>query len=152
MKHKFKVCCASLVVMVALLARAEDPTAQPVLLDVSAEKVGFDAAIGKLVVVQGTVAAATWSATGKVMNIEFGNATRSRFLAVIFERNRAKIDEGFNGDVAATLTGARVRLRGVLEAYGGQIESWKDRPQLVITVADQITILETGPSTRPSQP
>src|SRR4051812_49647377 len=113
------------VLLMPLLVRGEDPTAQPILIDVSAEKSAFEAVMGKLVVVQGTVLSASWSETGKVMNIEFRNAARSRFIAVIFERNRAKIDEGFNGDIATTLAGAKVRIRGMLEAYGGQIESWK---------------------------
>jgi hypothetical protein len=150
MKAQVKIFCLA-VVLVIPLVRGEDPTAQPILIDASAEKSAFDAAIGKLVVVQGTVLSASWSETGRVMNIEFRNAARSRFIAVIFERNRAKIDEGFNGNVAGTLAGAKVRIRGMLETYGGQIESWKDRPQLVITVGDQITILETAPATQPSK-
>jgi hypothetical protein len=123
-------------------ARAADPTSQPVLLDVSAENAAFNATIGKEVVVQGSVSSAVWSASGKVMNIEFKNAGNSRFLTVIFERNRAKIDEGFNGDVGATLTNAKIRIRGTLELYGGEIESMKGRPQLVISNGDQITILD----------
>lgn len=131
-----------IVLICVLVARGADPTAQPTLLDVSMDKAAFDAAVGKDVIVQGVVSNAAWSSTGKVMNIEFRNATKSRFLAVLFERNRAKIDAGFGGDVAKTLTGAKVRLRGSLESYGGAVESMKGRPQLIINLGDQISILE----------
>lgn len=131
-----------IVLLCVLVARGADPTTQPTLLDVSMDKAAFDAAIGKDVIVQGFVSNAAWSASGKVMNIEFRNAARSRFLAVMFERNRAKIDAGFGGDVAKALTGAKVRLRGSLESYGGAVESMKGRPQLIINLGDQISILE----------
>ena len=135
------------ILCLTLMVRAEDPTAQPILLDVSMEKSAFDQAIGKDVVVQGIVSTAAWSSSGKVMNIDFKNAGKSRFLAVIFERNRAKIDEGFGGDAAKAISGAKVRLRGALESYGGAVESMKGRPQLIINLGDQITILEPNSAT-----
>jgi hypothetical protein len=76
------------------------------------------------------------------MNIEFKNAEESRLLAVLFERNRERFDEAFNGDVGKALTGAKVRLTGKLVEYGGKDEKWKGRPQIIIDRATQITITE----------
>ena len=130
------------------LGRAQDITSQPILIDAT-DKAALDAAIGKDVVVQGIVASAAWSGTGSVMTIEFKNARTSRFTAVIFQRNRAKIDDGFAGDVTKALAGAKVRIRGKLEMYAPASDSSAAHPEIIITLGDQITILEASPATRP---
>ncbi len=150
MKKQLSMAFAMLLMLVAA-GRAQDPTTQPVLLDVSQSRAAFDDAMGKDVIVQGVVSSAQWSASGKVMNIEFRNADRSRFLAVVFERIRAKIDEGFNGDAAKAFTGAKVRIRGTLDLYGGAVESMKGRPQIIIGSGDQVTILQLA-TTQPANP
>jgi hypothetical protein len=141
MKKQLSMSLAMLLLLIAV-GQAQDPTTQPVLLDVSQSRAAFDDAMGKDVVVQGVVSSAQWSASGKVMNIEFRNAERSRFLAVVFERIRARIDEGFNGDAAKSFTGAKVRIHGTLEPYGGAVESMKGRPQIIIASGDDVTILQ----------
>jgi hypothetical protein len=149
MKKHVSIASAMLLLVVAV-GRAADPTTQPVLLDVSQSRAAFDDARGKDVVVQGIVSSAQWSASGKVMNIEFRNAGRSRFLAVAFERIRAKLDEGFGGDAPKAFTGAKIRIHGTLETYGGAVESMKGRPQIVIASGDQVTILELA-TTQPAK-
>ena len=91
------------------------------------------------------------SRSGKVMNIEFAGASESGLLAVIFERTRADMDGAFGGDVGKALTGAKVRLKGTLQPYGGRVEAMKGRPQIIVNRGDQITIVEpaTAPTTQP---
>ena len=114
------------------------------MIDVS-DKDAIAAAMGEEVIIEGTIQLAEWSRSGKVMNIEFNDASESRLLAVIFERHRADLDPAFGGDVAKTLTGAKVRIKGVLAPYGGRSEAWKGRPQIIITRGEQLTIVERAP-------
>jgi DNA/RNA endonuclease YhcR with UshA esterase domain len=123
------------------VVRAEDPTTQHTVIDAS-DKKAIDESMGKDVIITGQISTAAWSSTGKVMNIEFVDARESRLLAVVFERNREKLDEMFNGDLAKALTGAKVRLMGTLQEYGGKSEAWKGRPQIIIDRPSQITIVE----------
>lgn len=120
---------------------ARDPTTQHAVVDAT-DKAALAAHLGQFVVVVGEVSSAEWSSTGKVMNIDFKGAEESRLLAVVFERNRARLDEMFNGDLAKSLRGAKVRLNGRLEEYGGRVESFKGRPQLILDRSSQITIVE----------
>jgi hypothetical protein len=142
----------ALVATIALIARGgDDPTTQHTVLD-AADKQAIAQHMGQEVVVVGQIATAAWSASGKVMNIDFVGAEESRMLAVVFERNRKTLDEMFNGDLAAALTGAKVRLMGRLQEYGGRDERWKGRPQIIIDRSSQITITEpaaTQPTTMP---
>ena len=103
------------------------PTSQPVLVDVS-DKAGL---------------AAEWNAKGSVFFINFQNTQESRALAVAFEKRREALEQSFAGDLGKALTGAKVRIRGTLKDYKG-------RPEVVIDMPSQITILETAPSTQPA--
>ena len=141
-----------LVLLVTVVLRAQDaPTTAPAegIIDVTDRN-----AIGRAmerqddVIVEGVVERAEWSRTGKVMNIDFKGA-EGGLLAVAFERIRKQLDEGFGGDVAKTLTGARVRLKGTVKPYGGRVPEMKGRPQIVIEFPQQITILELAPVTPP---
>lgn len=135
-------------VLVGLLASwvfAQETTTSPAIIEAT-DKAALDANAGKQVVVQGKVESAEWSNTGKVMNIRFANAPD--FMAAAFERNRKKLDEAFNGDLAKTLTGAQVKLTGKLQKYGGHIPELKDAQQLVITSVNQVTIV--APATQPA--
>ena len=122
------------------------------LISVS-DKSAIDAAMDHDVTVEGVVALAEWSRSGKVMNIEFKDADQSKLMAVIFERNRAEIDNAFGGDVAKSLTGSKVRIKGTIQPYGGRVESMKGRPQIIISRGEQITIVEpgAGAATQPSK-
>ncbi|HRK29949.1 MAG TPA: hypothetical protein PLD59_02640 [Tepidisphaeraceae bacterium] len=145
---------SSLFLLVAVLtlttvaSRADDAAQIPVI-DAS-DKATIDANMDKSVIIKGRISLAEWSRSGKVMNIEFENSKESGLLAVIFEKSRKAMDEAFGGDVGKSLTGASVRLEGVLKEYGGRAESMKGRPQIIIDRITQITIVEP-PATQPAQ-
>lgn len=124
---------------VALLAE-EPPASQPALIEAS-DRAAVDAAMDQDVVIQGVVRSAEWSRTGRVMNIEFEGA-EDGLLAVVFDRTREAMDAGFGGDLAKALTGARVRLRGRIQPYGGRVEAMQGRPQIILEFPSQITIFE----------
>lgn len=134
----------AVLLLVAVLVRADEPATQQVVIDAS-DKAAIDANMEKQVIIKGEIKLAEWSKSGKVMNIEFANTEESKLLAVIFDRNRKAMDEAYSGDVAKTLTGAKVRLEGVLKPYGGKAESMKGRPQIIIDRITQITIVEPAP-------
>lgn len=146
-----KIALAVAVLLVAgLLARAQEPTSQPTVLSAS-DKEGIAANMGKEVIVEGTISKAEWSRTGAVMNIDFANAEESRMLAVVFVRNRQKLDEEFAGDLGKALTGAKVRIKGKLQEYGGRSQAFMGRPQIIINSGSQVTIVEPAPATQPAQ-
>src|SRR5947209_2218229 len=115
--------------------RADD-AAKPVAVDAT-DKAALTAAISKDVVVSGTIKKAQWSSTGKVMNIEFEN---SELLAAVFEKNKEAINKAFDGDAAKKWTGAKVKVSGKLEKYGGRSKALDGRPQIVISKPEQVTI------------
>jgi DNA/RNA endonuclease YhcR with UshA esterase domain len=122
-----------------LIARADDP-AKPKATEIdAADKAALDAAANKDVVVTGTVKKAKWSGTGKVMTVEFED---SPLLAAVFEKTRDAVNAANDGDAAKKWTGAKVKLKGKLGKYGGPQKSYQDRPQIVITKPDQLTVVE----------
>lgn len=138
---------------IALLARLaagqDQPATAPAIIQAS-DKDAISAAMGTDVVIEGVIESAAWSRSGKVMNIEFRDSADSRILAVMFERIRADVDTAFGGDVAKSLTGAKVRIKGTLRPYGGRSEAMKGRPQIIINDGNQITIIEPAPAEVPS--
>ncbi|MGH7179321.1 MAG: OB-fold nucleic acid binding domain-containing protein [Tepidisphaeraceae bacterium] len=130
------------IALLTLLAAQTPPTSGPALIKVS-DKAAIDAAMDKEVVLDGVVETAAWSASGKVLRIEFKDAGDSKIMAVAFDKNKEDLNEAFSGDVTKALVGAHVRIRGTLKDYKG-------RPEVVINVPNQVTIVEAGPSTQPS--
>jgi hypothetical protein len=128
----------ALFAVATLVARAEEPAAKPVEVDAT-DKAALEGAANKGVVVTGTIAKAKWSSSGKVMTIEFEN---SPLLGAVFERNKEAINTAFGGDAAKAWTGAKVKVKGKLGKYGGKVKQYEDRPQIVITKADQVTVVE----------
>lgn len=114
--------------------------AKPVELDAT-DKAGLEAAANKDVVITGTVKRARWSGTGKVMNVDFED---SPLIAAVFEKNKDAINAAFGGDAAKKWTGARVKLKGKLGKYNGPVETMADRPQIVVTKADQVSVVEAA--------
>jgi DNA/RNA endonuclease YhcR with UshA esterase domain len=142
-----KLIALFLFLMVALLpvriaVAQEQPTSKPVLIDVS-DKPALEAAIGKDVEMEGVVSKAEWNEKGSVFFINFENTQDSRALAVAFEKRREALEKSFAGDLSKALTGAKVRIRGTLKDYKG-------RPEVIIDMPSQITILEMAPSTQPA--
>ncbi len=102
--------------------------------------------VGNRVIVMGTIKSAEWSATGKVMNIQFeGSDENKGLLAVVFESQKQRFDRAWHGDFRAAVTGKRVRLYGELQEYGGYDEAWKGRAQMILAAPEQVT-LPAGPS------
>ena len=129
------------VLLICAIVRAEQATTEPAVIDVKNSD-AIVAAKGKdSATVEGVISSAEWSRSGKVMNISFKD---SDLVAAAFEKNRPKLDEAFNGDLAKSLTGAKVRLKGKIADYRG-------KPQIIITTGDQITIVDAAPSTQPAQ-
>jgi len=127
-----------LVMLVSLAARGADaPGAKPVAID-AGDKAALAGAIGRDVVVTGTIKSAAWSASGKVMNVEFAE---SELLAAVFERSKEAMNKAFGGDAARAWTGAKVTVSGKLEKYGGRSKKLEGRPQIVISSVEQVKVV-----------
>jgi hypothetical protein len=153
----FAIVAASIAVqpLAQTSAKAEPTTApsdaaviQATDADAIAQRAGSD------VVIEGKVASAEWSKSGKVMDIKFEGVSDDKgFAAVVFDRNREALNGAFGGNLAQSLAGAKVRIKGKLRPYNGKVERMKGRIELTISKPDQITILEPGtgaPATQPS--
>lgn len=124
------------------------------VIDVT-DKAALEAAKDTSVTVQGKVLKAEWSRSGKVCNVTFEGAPH--FMAAAFEKGREKLDAAFNGDFAANITGATIKLSGKLAAYGGRDPAMKEATQMIIGTTNQITVVTpatpatpaTAPSTQP---
>ena len=122
------------------VARADEPAAKPVEVDAK-DKAALDGAANKDVVVTGTIKKAKWSSTGKVMTVEFED---SPLMLAVFERSKEAINTAFGGDAAKKWTGAKVKVTGKLGKYGGKAKQYEDHPQIVITKAEQVTVVEAA--------
>ena len=116
-------------------APASRPSSAPSVLQVT-DIDGIKAAMNQEATVEGVIDSAAWSSSGKVMVIKFKD---TEFSGAAFSRIKEQLDKAFSGDVAKTLTGAKVRLKG-------KIGEFKEKPQIVISQTTQITILEPGES------
>jgi DNA/RNA endonuclease YhcR with UshA esterase domain len=126
-----------------LVAAADSPSTKPVPIRAT-DKEALAEAQGKEAVVEGRVAQAVWSSSGKVMNIRFEGADESGFVAVVFQRSRAAFDKAFEGDAAKTLTGAKVSV-------SGKVGTYRDKPQIVCEKPSQITIAKEDSTTEPAK-
>jgi hypothetical protein len=102
----------------------------------------IDTHLGIRVTVEGVVKSAAWSRSGKVCNIEFEGTDESKFFACLFERSKRKFDDAFGGDLATAIVGRKVRVRGLLDLYGGRDQSWMDRTQIILSNPGQLEIVE----------
>jgi RecG-like helicase len=121
-------------------AGAKAAASQPAPIDASNAD-AIKAAAGKKVVVIGTVEKASWARSGKVMRIVFkatGDATP--FEAVVFEKNKEAVDKKFNGDAAAALTGAMVRVSGKISTYSPKNNPDEKHLQIVVDDVKQIDL------------
>jgi len=148
-----RLICLTLCIVLGTLgaARAPDdppPATQPAnpesqVVDVT-DKSALDAAMNKEAVIEGVVESAAWSSSGKVMQIRFKNSKETRFSAAVFDKHKSDFDAAFSGDITKALPGAKVRIRGTIKDYKG-------RPEIVIDVPAQITIVEP-PAPATTQP
>jgi DNA/RNA endonuclease YhcR with UshA esterase domain len=130
-------------------AQVDGPATRQAVIDAT-DDAALRARMNQAVIVRGTVARAEWSRSGKVMNIDFEGAGENGLMAVVFERNRKTLDTAFGGDLAKALGGAEVRIDGEIKPYGGRVEAFKDRPQIIIERVNQITIVRPA-GTQPSE-
>jgi hypothetical protein len=99
-------------------------------------------AVGRHVILEGTIEKAAWSSSGKVMKATFkGNPKLS---VIAFQSKKDDLDKAFNGDFAGAMTGAKVRVSGLLKKF-------RDSPEMVIDDAKQVTIVSGVASTQASQ-
>lgn len=134
---------AAAAIVVAAAAIAQDAASG--VIDVS-DKASIDANMEKDVVVQGVCALAEWSKSGKVMNITFEKTDETRLTVVAFSRTKDRLDAAFGGDATKAFTGATIRVRGKLRAYGGKAEAMKGRPEVTITDPAQVTVVTPAPA------
>jgi DNA/RNA endonuclease YhcR with UshA esterase domain len=120
-------------------APASQPSSAPSIVQAS-DADAVKAAVNTETTVEGVIKSAEWSSSGKVMNAQFKD---SDLRAAAFSRIKEKLDKAFSGDVAKTLTGAKVRIKGKLQEFKGH-------PEILINDTTQITILEPGDSAGPS--
>lgn len=92
------------------------------------------AASGKPVIVEGVVQRAAWSKSGKVMTVQFAGAGAGGFQAAVFAKHKAELDAAFGGDVAAGLSGKRIRVQGTVQMF-------HDHPEIAVDRAAQITVI-----------
>lgn len=90
--------------------------------------------LGREITVEGRVAWAAWSPTGRVMNIYFQGGEDSLFQTVVFQRDRLRIDRAFGGDFRSAIAGAVLLVRGRLEEFQGM-------PQISISRPEQVTVI-----------
>jgi DNA/RNA endonuclease YhcR with UshA esterase domain len=114
---------------------ATQPSTNPAVIQAS-DLATLKSKVGEIVAVEGVVERASWSASKKVMNIYFKDA-RDGFMCAVFEKNKEKVDAGFEGDAAAKLGGAKIRVTG-------KIGMFRERPQILIDKPEQVTILEAA--------
>ncbi len=140
---------------------ATAPTTKPVYGDPGAgdatmlvipasDTAALKAAVGKQVMVTGTVKSAEWSRSGKVMAMQFEGADAEGFQAVIFEKSRKAMDAQYAGDVAKAVVGRKVQVKGRMQMYAGRLASKEGRPEMVLSRDSQLTIVEDAPTTMPT--
>lgn len=120
--------------------KEEKPTEPAKTIDVS-DADAIKAAIGNQATVSGTVEKAAWSRTGKVMQISFEDAKKSKFGAVVFSKNKDALDKKFDGDAAKALTGGKVKITGKVTEFAPRNKPDDKHPQIVIDDVNQIELL-----------
>ena len=133
-----------------LLAVSVFAFAEPSTIIKVGDTAAIEAAKDTEATVEGKIAKAEWSRSGKVCNIEFEG--EPKFMAVVFEKSRPKLDEAFGGDFSKDWTGAVVRLTGKIAPFGGKVKKYEGYSQMILSQMGQISVLTpaTQPSTQPA--
>lgn len=119
------------------------PAAEAAPTAPAAVKVTDEAAIKELVrkeaVVQGKVLSVSQTQTGSIVFINFAGVPRGGFSAVVKKADIEAVAKDLGGtDLKTLLTGKNIELSGEIELY-------KEKPQIVITKAKQVKILAEAP-------
>jgi DNA/RNA endonuclease YhcR with UshA esterase domain len=89
----------------------------------------------RMATVEGVVRSVTVSSTGKVCNVEFEGVDKTGFNAVFFPGMFETMEKHFGGTAGAALAGKRIRVKG-------RVDTYRDRPQIVIEGTDQVEIVK----------
>lgn len=140
--RRMSVAAVAVCLLGIAVANAADDAAKLPVIEVN-DGAALKANIDKEVVLVGTCKQAAWSDTGKVLNVTFNGGEQTGVMVVAFAQSKKKLDEAFGGDIAKTLTGADLRVRGKLREYAGK-SGQKARPEITITDGSQVTIVIKG--------
>ena len=91
--------------------------------------------IDKEATVEGTVADAKWSSSGKVFVIKFKDASDSQFQTAIFSKSKDAMEKAFDGDLSKAFAGAKIQVKGKLQTY-------REHPEILVDKPEQITVIE----------
>jgi DNA/RNA endonuclease YhcR with UshA esterase domain len=115
---------------------ATAPATEPSAGVISAgDKQALQDHMDKEVTVEGVVADAKWSSSGKVFVIKFKDAGDSRFQAATFSKNKDAMEKAFDGDLTKALEGAKIQVKGKLQTF-------KEHPEILVDKPEQITVTE----------
>jgi hypothetical protein len=92
------------------------------------------AAVGKIVAVRGKVHDVGKTRTGSINFLNFEGNQRGQFVGIVKGEDVAAVTEALGGELKAMLTGKTVELRG-------EIVSYKDIPEIVVTGGNQIRVV-----------
>jgi DNA/RNA endonuclease YhcR with UshA esterase domain len=110
-------------------------TTEPAAVIGAADKDALAAHMNNEVTVEGVVADAKWSASGKVFIIKFKDAETSQFQAAVFSKNKDAMEKAFDGDLTKALEGAKLLVKGKLQTF-------REHPEIMVDKPEQITVVE----------
>lgn len=93
------------------------------------------------VTVLGTVRTASWTANESIFNMDFEDDDEHGLLVCIFPKNRAAFERSLGGDIGKALSGKTIEVKGELQSYGGRVEEWMNRPQIILNTPSQLRLL-----------
>ncbi len=88
-------------------------------------------AVGKVAAVKGRVQKVASTSNNSIYFIDFAGVSRGGFVGIVRRDHYEAVAAAFGGDLVAGLAGKTVQLRGTVTLY-------KDKPQIVVTSAEQI--------------
>lgn len=122
---------AAFVLLLPTLVPGEEKQKEILSLEAT-DTPGITQAIGQQAKVTGNVMECFW-VRDRVLMIIF-QEDRNGFVAVSFAKHREALDKALDGDAVTALKGKNI-------AVTGEITTYNERPQMVISTADQITFL-----------
>lgn len=134
----FGIVCLSACSALIAANPATAPATRPAVI-AAGDKKALDAAMNSDAIVEGTVALAEWSPSGKVFLIHFKDSKATQFQGAMFTKHKEAMEKAFAGDLGKAFTGAKIRIQGKLQTYREHLEILVDRPE-------QITVIEKAPA------
>jgi serine/threonine protein kinase/DNA/RNA endonuclease YhcR with UshA esterase domain len=107
------------------------------------DRAGLASHAGASVTVFGKVHTAAWTTNATVFNMDFEPDSTNGLLVILFPKTRGFFERAMGGDLEKALAGKQIEVSGTLVRYGGKVEAWKDRPQIVLNNPNQLRLLTT---------